>query len=240
MVRPEQTSATRSAEHLQAQLGVSFKDIANLKQALYHRSYLNEAAEDVESNERLEFLGDAVLGLIIADELYKDYPAMTEGQLSQVRAILVRWDALAGAAERINLGQYLVLGRGEEMSGGRERPSNLAGALEALIGAAFIDSGMKLASEIVLEQLKPELEEIRASGFTVDSKSELQHRAQTQYHEIPQYTLISSEGPDHAKLFTVEVSVGDQEMGRGQGRNKKQAELNAARQALETLAATGS
>ena len=240
MVRPEQTSATRSAEHLQSRLGVSFKDIANLRQALYHRSYLNEAEEDVESNERLEFLGDAVLGLIIADKLYKDYPAMTEGQLSQVRAILVRWDALAGAAERIDLGQYLVLGRGEEMSGGRERPSNLAGALEALIGAAFIDSGMKLASEIVLEQLKPELEEIQASGFTVDSKSELQHLAQTKYHEIPQYTLVSSEGPDHAKLFTVEVSVGDQEMGSGQGRNKKQAELNAARQALETLAATGS
>jgi len=105
MVRPEQTSATRSAEHLQAQLGVSFKDIANLKQALYHRSYLNEAAEDVESNERLEFLRDAVLGLIIADELYKDYPAMTEGRLSQVRALLVRWDARAGGGERINLGR---------------------------------------------------------------------------------------------------------------------------------------
>ncbi len=240
MVRPKQTSATRSAEQLQERLGVSFKEIANLKQALYHRSYLNEADEDVESNERLEFLGDAVLGLIISDKLYKDYLAMTEGQMSVVRAILVRWDALAHAAERIDLGQYLVLGRGEEMSGGRERPSNLAGALEALIGAAFIDSGMKLASEIVLEQLKPELEEVQASGFTVDSKSQLQHLAQTQYHEIPQYTLISSEGPDHAKLFTVEVSVGDQEMGRGQGRNKKQAELNAARQALETLAATGS
>ncbi len=240
MVRPEQTSAARSAEHLQSQLGVSFKDVANLEQALYHRSYLNEAEDDVESNERLEFLGDAVLGLIISDKLYEDYPAMTEGQLSQVRAILVRWDALAAAAERIGLGQYLVLGRGEEMSGGRERPSNLAGALEAVIGAAFVDSGMKLASEIVLELLKPELEEIQASGFTVDSKSELQHLAQTQYHEIPQYALISSEGPDHAKLFTVEVSVGDQVMGRGQGRNKKQAELNAARQALETLAATGS
>ena len=240
MVRPEQPSVTRSAEHLQARLGVSFKDIANLKQALYHRSYLNEADEDVESNERLEFLGDAVLGLIISDRLYKDYPAMTEGQLSVVRALLVRWDALAHAAERIDLGQYLVLGRGEEMSGGRERPSNLAGALEALIGAAFIDSVMALASKIVLEQLKPELDEIQASGFTVDSKSELQHLAQTQYHEIPRYTLVSSEGPDHAKLFTVEVSVGDREMGRGQGRNKKQAELNAARQALETLAATGS
>lgn len=239
MVRPEQTSATRSAEELQNALSVSFKDIANLECALYHRSFLNEAEEDVESNERLEFLGDAVLGLVISEKLYKDYPQMTEGQLSQVRAIIVRWDALAKAAERINLGDYLVLGRGEEMSGGRQRPSNLAGALEALIGAAFIDGGMKMARPLILQLLGPDLDEIQASGFTVDSKSELQHLAQTQYHEIPQYTLISSEGPDHAKLFTVEVSVGDQVMGRGQGRNKKQAELNAARQALETLAATG-
>ena len=239
MVRPEQTSATRSAEQLQSALGITFKDLANLERALYHRSFLNEAEEDVESNERLEFLGDAVLGLIISEKLYKDYPAMTEGQLSQVRAILVRWDALARAAERISLGEYLVLGRGEEMSGGRQRPSNLAGALEALIGAAFIDGGMKLATTLVLQLLGPDLAEIQASGFTVDSKSELQHLAQTQYHEIPQYILISSEGPDHAKLFTVEVSVGDQVLGRGQGRNKKQAELNAARQALETLAATG-
>ncbi|MEX0683597.1 MAG: ribonuclease III [Dehalococcoidia bacterium] len=231
---------TRTASQLQDALGVSFKKIANLEKALYHRSFLNEAPEDVESNERLEFLGDAVLGLIISHRLYEDYPAMTEGQLSQVRAILVRWDALARAAERIGLGEYLILGRGEEMSGGRERPSNLAGALEALIGAAFTDSGMNLAKELVLRLLKPDLDEIAASGYTVDSKSELQHLAQTNYHQIPQYTLISSEGPDHAKLFTVEVSVGDQVLGRGQGRNKKQAELNAARQALETLAATGS
>jgi ribonuclease-3 len=229
-----------SADQLQHALGVRFRDIANLEQALNHRSFLNEAAEDVESNERLEFLGDAVLGLIISDKLFKDYPAMTEGQLSQVRAILVRWDALARAAERINLGDYLILGRGEEMSGGRERPSNLAGALEALIGAAFIDTGMDLATSLVLQLLKPDLDEIAASGFTVDSKSELQHLAQTSYRQIPLYTLISSEGPDHAKLFTVEVSVGDQVLGRGQGRNKKQAESNAARQALETLAATGS
>lgn len=240
MVRFQQTSVTRTASQLQDALGVSFKKIANLEKALYHRSFLNEAPEDVESNERLEFLGDAVLGLIISHRLYEDYPAMTEGQLSQVRAILVRWDALARAAERIGLGEYLILGRGEEMSGGRERPSNLAGALEALIGAAFTDSGMNLAKELVLRLLKPDLDEIAASGYTVDSKSELQHLAQTNYHQIPQYTLISSEGPDHAKLFTVEVSVGDQVLGRGQGRNKKQAELNAARQALETLAATGS
>jgi ribonuclease-3 len=125
------------------------------------------------------------------------------------------------------------------MSGGRTRPSNLAGGLEALIGAAYLDGGLRVAQKLVLKLLKPDLDEIAAQGFSADSKSELQHLAQTRWHEIPRYALTSSEGPDHAKLFTVEVSVGDQILGRGQGRNKKQAELNAARQALETLAATG-
>lgn len=225
----------RSIDELDKDLELAFKDRALLQQALYHRSYLNEAGEDVESNERMEFLGDAVLGLIISDKLFRDYPLLSEGHLSQIRAILVRWDALARAAERINLGEYLVLGRGEELSGGRERPSNLAGALEALIGAAFLDGGMTRARKLVLRLLKPDLDEIAADGFSADSKSELQHVAQTRWHQIPRYRLVSSEGPDHAKLFTVEVSVGDQMLGQGQGRNKKQAELNAARQALETL-----
>jgi len=225
----------RSIDELDRDLELGFKDRALLQQALYHRSYLNEAAEDVESNERMEFLGDAVLGLIISDKLFRDYPLLSEGHLSQIRAILVRWDALAHAAERINLGEYLVLGRGEELSGGRERPSNLAGALEALIGAAFLDGGMTRARKLVLRLLKPDLDEIAADGFSADSKSELQHVAQTRWHQIPRYRLVSSEGPDHAKLFTVEVAVGDQMLGQGQGRNKKQAELNAARQALETL-----
>lgn len=237
MVR--QYTKARSADALAGDLGVSFHDPANLQQALYHRSYLNEAADqEIESNERLEFLGDAVLGLIISDKLYRDYPGLSEGHLSQIRALLVRWDALARAAGRIDLGAYLVLGRGEELSGGRNRPSNLAGALEALIGAAFMDGGMTLARKLVLRLLKPDLEEIAARGVTADSKSEFQHVAQTRWHQIPEYRLISSEGPDHAKLFTVEACVGDQVMGRGQGRNKKQAELNAARQALETLSAT--
>jgi ribonuclease-3 len=230
---------SRPARELAESLGISFKDPGKLENALFHRSYLNEAPEDVESNERLEFLGDAVLGLVISERLFKDYPELSEGKLSQIRAILVRWDALANAAERISLGDYLVLGKGEELSGGRTRPSNLAGALEALIGAAYLDGGLKVAQKLVFKLLKPDLDEIAAQGFSADSKSELQHVAQTRWHEIPHYSLISSEGPDHAKLFTVEVSVGDQVMGRGQGRNKKQAELNAARQALETLAATG-
>jgi ribonuclease-3 len=233
------TTEARPAIELQERLGLSFKDPGKLEQALYHRSYLNEAPEDVESNERLEFLGDAVLGLVISERLFKDYPELSEGKLSQIRAILVRWDALANAADRIGLGDYLVLGKGEELSGGRKRPSNLAGALEALIGAAYLDGGMRVAQKLVLMLLKPDLDEIAAQGFSADSKSELQHLAQTRWRQIPHYALISSEGPDHAKLFTVEVSVGDQVLGRGQGRNKKQAELNAARQALETLAATG-
>ena len=228
----------RPAGDLARALGVLFKDGALLQQAMYHRSYLNEAGESVESNERMEFLGDAVLGLIVSDKLYRDYPGLSEGHLSQLRAILVRWDALARVAGRINLGDYLVLGRGEEMSGGRERPSNLAAALEALIGASFLDGGMTAARKLVLKLLKPDFEEIAAQGVTADSKSELQHLAQTRWHEIPAYRLLSSEGPDHAKLFTVEVLVGNQVVGQGQGRNKKQAELNAARQALETLAAT--
>jgi len=233
-------SKPRSIEDLHASLGITFSDTALLRQALIHRSYLNEAAaEDVESNERMEFLGDAVLGLVVSDKLYRDYPALSEGHLSQIRALLVRWDALARAAERLRLGEFLILGKGEELSGGRRRPSNLAGALEALIGAAFLDGGMTRAKKLVLNLLKPDFEEIAAGGITADSKSELQHVAQTRWRQIPHYALISSEGPDHAKLFTVEVSVGEQVMGRGQGRSKKQAELNAARQALETLAATG-
>lgn len=238
MVRLNSISKARPATDLSRALGFAFKDNALLQQAMYHRSYLNEAGESVESNERMEFLGDAVLGLIVSDKLYRDYPGLSEGHLSQLRAILVRWDALAGVAGRIDLGDYLVLGRGEEMSGGRARPSNLAAALEALIGAAFLDAGMAGARKLVLKLLKPDFEQIAAQGVTADSKSELQHVAQTRWHQIPEYRLRSSEGPDHAKLFTVEVLVGNQVVGQGQGRNKKQAELNAARQALETLAAT--
>jgi ribonuclease-3 len=237
MVRPAAITKPKAVKELARDLGVTFDNADLLQQALYHRSFLNESERQVESNERMEFLGDAVLGIIVSDKLYRDYPTLSEGHLSQLRALLVRWDALARAAERINLGEFLVLGRGEELSGGRKRPSNLAGAFEALIGAAFLDGGMTRAKKLVLKLLKPDFQEIAAQGITADSKSELQHLAQTRWHEIPQYRLKSSEGPDHAKLFTVEVAVGEQVMGQGQGRNKKQAELNAARQALETLAA---
>ncbi len=221
-------------------LEISFRRTALLEQALVHRSYLNEVPElELESNERMEFLGDAVLGLIISERMYVEYPALSEGHLSQIRALLVRWDTLAEAAERISLGAYLVMGRGEEMSGGRSRPSNLAGALEAVIGAAFLDGGITKARKLVLELLAPELEKVAAGAVAVDSKSQLQHDVQSHWHEIPKYRLISSEGPDHAKTFTVEVLVRSEVLGCGEGRNKKQAELAAARQALEALATSG-
>ena len=141
----------KPADKLATEIGVNFSDSLLLQQSLYHRSYLNEAPDrEIESNERMEFLGDAVLGLIVSEKLYNDYPALSEGHLSQLRALLVRWDALAQAAQRIDLGSYLVLGRGEELSGGRNRPSNLAGAFEALIGAAFLDGGMSKARKLVL------------------------------------------------------------------------------------------
>ncbi len=141
----------RDSGQLQLSLGIAFRDRALLEQALLHRSYLNEATdEEMESNERLEFLGDAVLGLVISDKLCHAYPTLSEGQLSQIRALLVRWDTLAAAAQRIDLGDYLILGRGEELSGGRDRPSNLAGALEALIGAAFLDGGLPQARRLIL------------------------------------------------------------------------------------------
>ena len=230
----------KTAQTLLSVLGMEFKRPELAEQALVHRSYLNEAPGlELESNERMEFLGDAVLGIIVSDRLYKDYPSLSEGHLSQLRALLVRWDTLAEVAERVSLGDYLTLGRGEEMSGGRGRPSNLAGALEAVIGAAFLDGGLTKARKLVLSLLQPELEKIAAGAVAVDSKSQLQHEAQARWHEIPRYRLVSSVGPDHDKTFTVEVSVRSDVLGRGEGRNKKQAELAAAREALETLAASG-
>src|SRR3990172_8778468 len=230
----------RDPASLRKTLEIDFRRPALLELSLVHRSYLNEAPElELESNERMEFLGDAVLGLVISERLYADYPSLSEGQLSRIRALLVRWDTLAEAAERISLGDYLILGRGEEMSGGRTRPSNLAGALEALIGAAFLDGGITKARKLVLKLLAPELEKVAAGAVAVDSKSQLQHVVQARWHEIPKYRLISSVGPDHAKTFRVEVVVQSEVLGQGEGRNKKQAELAAASEALDALAASG-
>ena len=220
---------------LQERLGIPFRDDRLLEAALIHRSALNERKDGVESNDRLEFLGDAVLGMVVAEELYRANSSLSEGSLTQLRARIIRWDTLAEAARRISLGEFLILGRGEEKSAGRMRASNLAGALEAVIGAYFLDGGIDSARQLIVKLLKEDLVAAANGAGSIDSKSRLQHVSQTRWGRTPEYRLVTSEGPDHNKTFTIDVVVSDRQLGRGQGSNKKQAELEAARQALESL-----
>jgi ribonuclease III len=217
-------------------LGASFKDVSLLEQALVHGSYVNENPEMAPvSNERLEFLGDAVLGLVVAEKLYRDYPAFDEGELTRLRAALVRRETLARLAAGIGLGDYLYLGKGEDSSGGRRKPANLASALEAIIAAVFLDQGLAEARRVVLMLLDDEIEAAVAHDRASDYKTELQHITQARRHESPTYELVTAAGAEHGKTFTVEVRLGLQVLGRGSGKSKKAAESEAAREALQRL-----
>ena len=221
---------------LEKRLGVKFRNPALLQQSLVHRSYQNEmSGASLESNERLEFLGDAVLGLVVARKLYDDYPSQPEGQLTEMRVALVRRDTLARVAKALSIGDHLFLGRGEEAAGGRGRPSNLSAAYEAVVGAVFIDGGMEKARRFVISSLVGELQQLSEKRVLADPKSRLQERLQAQFQKAPVYKLLRDEGPDHSKVFTVEVWGGRKPLGVGQGRSKQQAEKEAARLALEKL-----
>ena len=228
--------AKRSA--LEKQLGVTFKDPALLRQALIHSSYLNENPDQAaQSNERLEFLGDAVLGLLVADDLFATYPESDEGMLTELRTQLVRGDTLAKAADRLQLGEALLLGRGEEAGGGRGRPTNLAHAYESLVGAIFLDRGLAATRRFVRRSLSPEFDLITDRTFPMDPKSRLQEISQSRYQSTPAYRLMQAEGPDHARRFTIEVMVDGHALGTGIGKSKQQAEKEAARKALESMEA---
>ena len=221
---------------LQRTLGMSFNDSSLLEQALVHSSYVNEnPGFALASNERLEFLGDAVLGLVVAEKLYRDPPYSTEGEMTRLRAALVRRDTLACMARTIKLGDYLYLGKGEEASGGRRKPANLAGALEATIATIFLDQGSIATREFILRLFNEELQKVASHGGGVDYKSQLQELIQAREQQAPAYQLIETVGPDHDKVFTVEVRVGDTVLGKGSGKSKKAAETEAARTALEQL-----
>ena len=223
---------------LQQVLGISFNDPSLLEQALVHSSYINEnPGLAPTSNERLEFLGDAILGFVVAEKLYQDFPHFTEGEMTRLRAALVRQDTLAHMARAISLGDYLYLGRGEEASGGRHKPANLAGALEAVIAAIFLDQGSDTIRDFILRLFNAELQKVISHGAGVDYKSQLQELIQTKQYQTPVYHLVEAVGPDHDKRFTVEVRVGDTVLGRGSGKSKKRAETEAARSALEQLPA---
>ncbi|MBI2869661.1 MAG: ribonuclease III [Chloroflexi bacterium] len=223
-------------DNFQTALGVSFKDVSLLQQALAHSSYVNEnPGFAAGSNERLEFLGDAVLGLVIAEKLYRDFPEISEGQMTKLRSALVRRDTLAGFARSISLGGLLYLGRGEETSGGREKTVNLAGALEALIAAVFLDRGLETARDFILRLSGSEINRLSCRAEGLDYKSCLQEMIQSRRQVTPVYRIVEAVGPDHEKIFTVEVLAGSAVLGTGSGRSKKLAEVEAARLALERL-----
>lgn len=223
-------------KELEALLHLKFKRPALLKQALVHTSYLNEnPGIDVGSNERLEFLGDAALGVVVAEALYNEYSDVDEGKLTELRAHLVRRDTLARAAARFGLGEYLQLGRGEDAAGGRRRPTNLARAYEALVGAIFLDGGITKTRAFIKRSLRDELQGLRQKGMPHDPKSQLQELVQSRWQTTPSYKLLKAEGPDHARRFTVQVLVGRRAIGVGEGRSKQMAEKEAAREALAAI-----
>lgn len=221
---------------LQKTIGVSFKNLAILEQAMVHSSYVNEnPAIAPTANERLEFLGDAVLGFIIAEKLYQDFPELTEGEMTRLRSVLVRRQTLGCVARAIKLGDYLYLGRGEEAGGGRHKMANLAGALEAVVAAVFIDRGLAVTGKFVLKLLGGELQKLIEQDVEVDYKSRLQELVQSRYQIAPAYRLVEAIGPDHDRIFTVEVTAGSTRLGSGSGKSKKAAETEAARLALELI-----
>ncbi len=222
---------------LEKLLGLRFKDPELVEQALVHPSYINEARpakSSLESYERLEFLGDSELNLIVTAELYKRRPDLLEGELTKLRSSLVRGSSLAQIARNMELGRLLKLGKGEESTGGRERESNLAAAFEALVGAVFLDGGHDPAKRFVLSVMEGELESLLAKGQAPeDPKSKLQELVQSKGMSSPRYRLVDVQGPDHAKLFNVEVMVGGEVVGKGHGRRKSDAEKLAAEDGFE-------
>lgn len=224
-------------EELEGRLGFSFHNRLLLVQALTHRSYLNENPEAPQSdNERLEFLGDAFLDFVAARYLYERYPELREGELTMLRAALVRSTTLARFARELDLGRYLLLGRGEAASGGRERLPLLCAAFEALVGAILLDQGLEVAEAFVLRFMEPAVTRMAANQLDKDAKSELQELSQGRWQLTPVYRTVAERGPDHAKEFTVEVLIGNRVFGRGTGRNKQSAAQQAAREALKVLA----
>lgn len=217
-------------EELQARTGVTFQSIALLKQAFTHASYRNEHRKSaMEDNERLEFLGDAVLELVVSDHLYRARPDLPEGELTRMRAAIVCEPALVRFARRLGFHQYVRLGKGEERSGGRERPALLADVFEAFIGALYLDQGMEPARQFVHDHV---IAVLQPDTVQPDYKTTLQERVQQQAGRELRYRIVEERGPAHAREFVANVLIGDDVMGIGAGRSKKEAEQSAARCAL--------
>ncbi len=223
--------ATTKLKELEQKLQVSFTQSNLLEQALLHRSYINEHPEVTHNNERLEFLGDAVLELVVTEYLYENYP-LPEGELTLLRSALVRKENLASIARTLDLGQYLFLSKGEEKSGGRSKNYLLANAFEAIIGAIYLDQGFAASKAFLLHTALVTLDTIVANKLHIDAKSLFQEQAQAHMGITPEYKLIDETGPSHDKVFVMGVYLKDELIATGQGPSKQQAEESAARNAL--------
>lgn len=222
-------------ERLQEKLGYRFSDVETLKRALTHSSF---DGDKFHNNQRLEYLGDAVLQLIISDELFK-VETFSEGQMTRLRSLIVREEALYAAAKEFGLGNMLILGKGEELSGGRDKPSILADAMEAVIGAVYFDGGLEAAKEAVLLLMDNAIESALMAETDVDDKTLLQLLCATTFGEDVHYETIASEGPPHRRLFTVLAKVGERKLATGHGYSKKRGEMEAAHRSLALLKEQG-
>ena len=220
---------------LERALGVTLRDRDLLKRALTHRSFAYENG-GLPTNERLEFLGDAVLSIVVTDHLYASFPDMPEGHLAKLRASVVNMNALADVARDIGVGEWLLLGRGEEFSGGRDKASILADTFEALLGAVYLDRGLGSASKVIHKFFDPLIADAATRGASLDWKTSLQELTATRMLGVPEYS-VSESGPDHAKRFNATALVGGTELGSGEGRSKKEAEQRAAEAAWTALTA---
>ena len=222
-------------KRLEKSIDYSFADQSCLEQALTHTSCAQESVDDRPHNERFEFLGDSVIDLIISKYIVLEYEDLVEGSLSKIRAAVVNESCLAKLAQGIDLGHYLLLGKGEHFSGGRQKPSLLANAYEALVGALFCDSNFQTTCDVFLPAMVEEICKYRNACVSRDFKSDLQEYTQNRFTCIPTYTIVGEQGPNHDKRFDVKVSVRNKVLGEGNGRSKKEAEQIAAKVALETF-----
>ncbi|PSO45125.1 MAG: ribonuclease III [Parcubacteria group bacterium SW_6_46_9] len=228
-------SHAKDITQLQQEIGLNFNDIDVLKKAVTHRSYLNENPdEDLHHNERLEFLGDAVLELVTTDYLFQNYPNRPEGELTAIRAALVNTESIATSAKTVGLNPYLRLSKGERQDTGRGRQFILANTYEAVIGAVYVDQGYTHAKEFIAETLLTRAEQVITSQNWRDAKSVFQEKAQEYVSITPEYKTLDESGPDHDKIFTVGVFLEDKKVAEGQGKSKQDAESEAAQKALDT------
>ena len=221
---------------LEAELGYTFHDRALLREALTHSSFFHENPAKAKTyNERLEFLGDSVLGFVIVEYLFLQDSMLSESVMAKTKSYIVKESILSETARSISLGSYLRLGKGEEATGGRKKPSLLADAVEALLGAVYIDAGYKKTRDLILRLFREKIDRILSSGEFLDFKTDLQEKTQQLFGVIPEYRLVRQEGQEHRKVFTVDVHINGEKCGTGSGKNKKEAETCAAREALERL-----